>query len=458
MDDQNLLPGLEGFIGASRTQFEAQLTRLVGIPTVSADPLHGADIKKGVAEAVSLLKEVGFKTEILNTPGNPLVTATLQQDPSYPTITIYNHLDVQPADPAEWQTDPFTLSVVGDNYTGRGSTDDKGPALTALMAIRYAHASHIKVNFKVIWELEEELGSPNFASTVASHAQDLSTDCVVVSDTIWISKQKPAIPTGLRGLVTFEVTIRTGEKDVHSGLAGGAARNPLGELSQIITECYDASSGRVRIPGFYDSVKPVSKAEKDGLALSGFTARQFMTDHQLSSLRSTDDVSVMSRVTLEPTFEVHGITGGYTGPGIKTIIPSHATAKLSARLVPDQDPHAVIELISNFIKSRHPDALVKVEATASPYFSDQSGPYARAAARAVEFAFNAKPALVREGGTIGAVISLHKYLKVPVIMLGLSLPEHGYHAAGEHYDWHQASGGIKMFACFFAQIAELAHR
>jgi acetylornithine deacetylase/succinyl-diaminopimelate desuccinylase-like protein len=427
----------------------------VSVPTVSADPGHQADIQAGAKLAANLLEHAGLQVELVATTGHPVIFGRHVHDQSYPTITIYNHLDVQPARPADWKTDPFTLTKAGDRYIGRGATDDKGPALTALLAVEYAIKHEVPLNFIVLWELEEEIGSPHFEEFVKSRLPQLATDSVVVSDTVWVSAGHPAIPYALRGLITFELSLRTSEEEAHSGEVGGAARNPVGELAQIIAECYDAVSGNVKIPGFYDDVQAASPDELDEFARSGFSVQQFVTDHKLLSLRTHNPKEVLSRIMTEPTFEVHGIEGGYTGPGVKTVVPPHARAKLSARLVPHQDPQKIFQLIKTFITARHPDVTVTLEAAAKPYLGDTKGAHARAAVAAMVAGFGAEPTFNREGGTIGAVLTMQQYLKAPIVMLGLSLPEHGYHAPNEYYDWRQTAGGIKMFVSYFNQVAAI---
>jgi acetylornithine deacetylase/succinyl-diaminopimelate desuccinylase-like protein len=446
---------LNKYVNGVRPDFEQALTELVGIPTVGADPAHASDTKRGADLAVQLLTDAGFTAEAVDTPGHPVVFGRLIQNPKYPTVTIYNHLDVQPADPAEWQTQPFKLTIKGDRYYGRGATDDKGPALTALMAVVFAHEHKLPINFHIIWELEEEMGSPSFEHFVKTKQKQLATDSIIVADTVWIASGKPAVPLGLRGLMAFEISLRTAKIDVHSGSAGGVARNPLGELAQIITECYDAASGHVNIPGFYDAVQPPTSDELDNFLASGFNVKQFMADHELESLRTSDPTQVLSHIMAEPTFEVHGLSGGYTGPGVKTIVPAAATAKISTRLVPNQNPRQIFDLIKGFITKRHPDVKIELKATLDPFLMPQGGRYAEAAATAIEAAFGIRPAFVREGGSIGAVLTMAQHLNVPISLLGLSLPEHAYHAPNEFYDWGQAAGGIKMFAYYFAAIAQI---
>src|SRR5581483_7719305 len=291
-DDLSTLPA---YIKDSRLLFETWLSRLVAIPTVSSDPAHDPDITKGVASAVRLLETFGLSTTVVETGGNPIVVGTLLQDPAYSTILVYNHMDVQPAS-GEWGTDPFILTRRGNYYIGRGATDDKGPALTVLFAIKYARSRRIPLNFKVVWEFEEEIGSPHFDEFVKTHRKELAAESVVVSDTVWLSDDKPVLSIGLRGLLTFELYLQTGVTDVHSGMAGGPTRNPIAELAQIICECYDAKSGHVHISGFYDGVRPVSSDELQTLRTSGFSVQKFMQDLQLFSLRSQEPIEVQQSI------------------------------------------------------------------------------------------------------------------------------------------------------------------
>jgi acetylornithine deacetylase/succinyl-diaminopimelate desuccinylase-like protein len=439
----------------SRESFEADLKKLVDIPGVSMDPTHKPDIEKTATEAVKMLTAFGACAEIVKTKGNPVVIGTFESSPGHPTVTVYNHLDVQPAEALEWKSPPFNMKIENGTYFGRGSTDDKGPALTVLYAARYAKQHNIPVNIKFIWELEEEIGSPNFEEFLVQNKDKLKTDSIVVSDTIWVSRERPAIGYGLRGLQGFAVKLQTGVKDVHSGLVGGLARNPIGELAQLIAECYDARTGQVKIPGFYDDVAPLAADEMKNFVSSGFSAAEFKRAHELKSLRTDDNGEGAKRIWAMPTLEVHGIVGGYSGPGIKTVVPHQAEAKLSCRLVPNQDPEKILKLVTDFLKSKNPDVVVEREGTLKPYLGQFTGPYAEAAKLAMTEAFGKEPAFVREGGSIGAVVSMQNVLNVPIMFLGLSLPEHGYHAVNENYDWQQASGGMRMFVHYFSAVAAM---
>lgn len=457
MSNQDIYNNIGEYISGSREEFETKLAALVEAPSVSSDPEHLGDIRKCGELAAEFLRAAGAEAELIETPGNPVVFGSLVTDKNNPTVTIYNHLDVQPADPSEWHKDPFVFNRTGDRYEGRGTTDDKGPALTALMAVRYAVDNGIPLNYKFIWELEEEIGSPNFETFTRQNLPRLKTDSVLVSDTIWISRKQPAIPYGLRGLQAYLFKLETHAKDVHSGLVGGVARNPLGELAKVISQCYDARTGKVKIPGFYDDVIPPTKAELASFVNSGFTTKGFQKAHELRTIRPnlTKEADVLKAFMAMPTFEVHGITGGYSGHGVKTVVPYRAEAKISTRLVPNQRPAKIAKLIKDFVKTINPDVKVEAIQALEPYIGEFSGPYADAAREAMKFAFGKDPAFTREGGSIGAVVTMQKLLKAPITFLGLSLPEHGYHAKNENYDWGQASGGIRMFVRYFEEISSL---
>jgi acetylornithine deacetylase/succinyl-diaminopimelate desuccinylase-like protein len=455
-EQAKLYDHLDSYIRDSRDEFENKLAELVEVPTISMEPERKGDIRRGAEVARQYLESIGATAEIVETPGNPVVFGRIENGANLPTVTVYNHIDVQPADPEEWNKSPFTFFKEGERYEGRGTTDDKGPALSAMMAVQYAAQNEVPLNINFIWELEEEIGSPNFEHFIKGNASRLKTDSVLVSDTIWISRSRPAIPYGLRGAMMLTMTLETGAKDVHSGLTGGAARNPIGELCKAISECYDAQTGRVKIKWFYDDVQHATKREVQSFLDSGFTSQKFRIAHELKKLRFDDAARVLKAIMAEPTFEVHGITGGYQGPGVKTIVPHRAQAKISCRLVPDQEPKKVFKLIRDFVKEKNPDIKTEFISALEPYIGEFDGQYAEAASEAMKYAFGRSPAFTREGGSIGAVVTMKKHLKAPIVFLGLSLPEHGYHAKNENFDWSMASGGMKMFVRYFDEISRLS--
>jgi acetylornithine deacetylase/succinyl-diaminopimelate desuccinylase-like protein len=447
------------FANSHRQEYEDLLQRFVETPTVSCDPAHAEDIRKGVDLTVETLRQFGGKADVYEvSKGNPVIHGIFGNDPSRPTVTVYNHMDVQPAskETEPWDTEPFVFTRKGDSYFGRGTTDDKGPALAALYGAKAAMEAGIPVNIRFLWEFEEEIGSPNFEKIIKSAVRDLRTDSVVVSDTVWVSRKRPASSAGLRGLCGFLLTLETGTTDTHSGEVGGAARNPIAELMRLVCDIYDPMTGRIKIKGFYDDVIPPSKSELNDWINSGFSARDFKKAHHLKLMRSEDNLEVMKRIWGMPTMEIHGVVGGYQGPGVKSIVPPRAEVKGSFRLVPVQDPIKIQKQLKAAIKELNPDVEVHFESGAPAFRTVlDKGPLPGALKRAMKFAFKRDPVFVRDGGTIGAMTSIEKVLKCPVLFLGLSLPEHGYHAPNENFDWQQASGGMVAFAKYFEEIANL---
>jgi acetylornithine deacetylase/succinyl-diaminopimelate desuccinylase-like protein len=446
------------FVDSSRKDYESALRRLVEIPSISMAPEHAPDVRRCAEAAADLIERRGGKARILKSPGNPVIVGRFATDRTHPTVSIYNHMDVQPANEPEWVREPFKMKVEKDRFHGRGSTDDKGPALSVLFAAGYAHSLGIPLNIQFIWELEEEIGSPNFDAFLGKHARELASDAIVVSDTVWLAAGKPVISTGLRGLQGATLRLETGTKEVHSGLTGGAARNPLLELSTVLAALHDPKTGRVRIDGFYDDVVAPSKAELRSFARAGFSVAEFKRVHGLTTLRQRDAIDVMQAIWSKPTFEVHGIAGGYQGPGLKTSVPPFAEAKVSLRLVPNQTPAKAFRALKAQVKRLNPDVHVEPFSSLAPYKGETTGKVVDAGLEAIRFGFGKTPAFVREGGSIGAVMTLEKHLGCPVQLIGLSLPEHGYHAPNEYFDWGQAAGGMKSFAKYFELLSRLRKR
>jgi acetylornithine deacetylase/succinyl-diaminopimelate desuccinylase-like protein len=446
------------FARGHRDEFEALLKQMVEVPTISADPAHQADIERGAELGAAALRRFGAEVQLFRVPGgNPILHAAWGHDPSRPTVTVYNHMDVQPAskETEPWRTEPFVFTKRGDTYLGRGTTDDKGPALTALYGAKAALEAGVPVNIRFLWELEEEIGSPHFAATLKTMREIARTDSIVVSDTVWVSRGRPSISSGLRGLQRFVFTLETAATDAHSGTTGGAARNPVAELAQLAAEMLDARTGRVKVPGFYADVAPLNRKQIDDFRKSGFSVDRFMKDHGFKSIRTKDPLEVMKRIWALPTLEVHGLVGGYSGPGVKTVVPPRAELKVSCRLVPDMKPAKVVKAVKAFVKKRNPDVKIDADEAALPFKGHVSGPYVEAVKSAIRFAWGKEPVLTREGGTIGAVLSMEQILKAPVLFLGLSLPDHGYHAPNENYDWGQAEGGMVAFAKYFEEVSRI---
>ena len=449
---------LDTYVVERRAQFEDLLGRMVEIPSISMDPSKASDMRRMADLAAQVLSGMGADSRIVETSGYPVVSGGWAAGITYPTVTIYNHLDVQPAQEPEWKQEPFAFKNEGGIYRGRGATDDKGPALAALFGARFAIDQGLPINIRFLWELEEEIGSPHFLTGLKKRAEIPRPDSVVVSDTIWIAKGQPAMPYGLRGLIGARLTLRTGSRDAHSGVTGGAARNPLAELMDVAQACVNAKTGEVKIPGFYKDVRQATKEEIGSFLKSGFQVKRFKEAYGFHSLRTNDPAEVTRRIWAAPTFEIHGLTGGYHGPGVKTVVPGSGELKISMRLVPNQTPEKVFSLLKKYVSKLNPHVKVEPEGMLHPFKGSFEGPYVDCVKRAVRAGFGKEPAFIREGGSIGAVVTMQNAWKVPILFLGLSLPEHGYHAPNEYFDWGQASGGMKAFAHYFAELAKMGKR
>jgi acetylornithine deacetylase/succinyl-diaminopimelate desuccinylase-like protein len=449
---------LDAYVTDQRPKFESLLGQMVEIPSISMDPAKSHDMLRMATMATQVLNDFGAETHIVETGGYPIVSGGWMTGAHHPTVTIYNHMDVQPAQEPEWTQEPFAFRNEDGMYHGRGATDDKGPALSALLGARFAMEQGLPINIRFLWELEEEIGSPNFAAGLKNRAGIPRPDSVVVSDTIWIAKGRPAMPYSLRGLLGARLILRTGNKDAHSGVTGGAARNPLGELIEVAQACVNAKTGEVKIPGFYKGVVAATKTEIKSFLRSGFQVRRFKEAYGFHSLRTNDPAEIMRRIWAAPTFEIHGLTGGYHGPGVKTVVPGQGELKVSMRLVPNQTPEKAFALLKKYVAKLNPNVKVEREGMLHPFKGSFEGPYVDCVKRAARAGFGKEPAFIREGGSIGAVVTMQKAWKVPILFLGLSLPEHGYHAPNEYFDWGQASGGMKAFAHYFAELAKLGKR
>jgi acetylornithine deacetylase/succinyl-diaminopimelate desuccinylase-like protein len=442
-------------VEARRGEYVKTLREWVEIPSVSAERERKADCRRCAERAADSVRHLGGTARLVETSGNPVVVAELPGPAGSPVVTLYNHLDVQPATEGQdgWTRPPFRFHEDGDRFYGRGATDDKGPAVTALFGAALARERGVPITVRFVWELEEEIGSPSFESFLLTERERLATDVVVVSDTVWLSAGKPAIPYGLRGLCTAHLVLETATKDAHSGVTGGAARNPIVELCAVIASCINARTGAITIDGFDRTWSPATPEEVEGFLAAGFDTATFRAAHGFHSLRTDDPREITQCVWTRPTFEVHGITGGYQGEGVKTVVPPRAAAKVSFRLVPPQRPEEILDLLRAHVRARNADVEVRGGHGIEAWLGPRTGPIADAAADAFEFGFGKRPVLIREGGSIGAVLLMDRILGAPIVLMGLSLPEQGYHGPDEFFDWGQASGGIAAFAHFLDRVA-----
>jgi acetylornithine deacetylase/succinyl-diaminopimelate desuccinylase-like protein len=448
----NAIEDLDARADESEPWFRERLRTLVEHRTVSPGKTDDAAIRAGAEAARRIMEEAGARVELVECRGTPSVLARFAHPEPKARIVVYNHLDVQPADPAGWtQADPFVMGVRADPergwlYEGRGTTDDKGPGLCAVRAASWAAEHRLPIDVTILWETEEEIGSPHFAEIVQARREQLACDAVIVSDTIWPSRDQPAISIGLRGALHALLRLRTAGKAAHSGLVGGAARNPVRELAALATTIERSRFWR-------EDVVPPTTADVEGYLRSGFDLEYWKRAHELERLETEIPLEIMLRIWASPTFEVHGLVGGHMGPGVKTIVPDRAELKVSFRLVPNQDPRVVGRRLVELVHALDPAIEVELSGFLAPYRGTTEGPVHDALSAALTEVTGRAPVHVREGGSIGAVPILADLLKVPVHFLPLSLPEHGYHAPNERFDWKQAKVGMATFAKLFERLA-----
>ncbi len=444
----------------NRSRYLEMLKELLSIPSISTQSVHNSDMQRCAEWLTQTMRSIGLKnTTIYPTPGHPLVYGEwLEAGPNAPTVLIYGHYDVQPPDPLDlWKTPPFEPSVRGDNIYARGATDDKGqlfPHLAAVDALLKTTGA-LPVNLKFIIEGEEESGGENLEPFIKSHQDLLAANCALISDTPIISPEQPSIVYALRGVVALEIEVISAKRDLHSGQYGGAIHNPLLALSQILSAMLDENN-RVTIPGFYDDVAPLSDEERALLAKLPDTLLQ---ETGARNLWGDPAFTPAERVSARPTFEIHGIVGGYTDEGVKTVIPAKATAKVSMRLAPNQDPDKIVQLFTAYVNSLAPDTVnlkIRQQGLAGkPAIIDRSRPSMVAASNAYQAAFQRRPIFTREGGSIPVVSAFQHLLGLPVVMMGFGLTSDRLHSPNEKLHLPNFYRGIETSIHFMQEYARL---
>jgi len=429
-------PRLTTFLDRERDAILDALVDWLRIPSISAQPDHDGDVRASAEWCAQRMAGAGLENiAILETPGHPSVYADWLHAQGAPTALVYGHHDVQPVDPLdEWISPPFEPTVRDGELFARGAIDDKGQVLYELEAVRGLLSADggLPVNVKFLVEGEEEVGSPHFEDLLVRERDRLACDYVVVSDTGMWSRAVPSICTGMRGLVGFDVILRTAPSDLHSGVFGGAAPNPAHLAAELVAALHDAD-GRVTLPGFYDPVRPLTDSEQESLAALPFDEAEWMETAGVRYLTGEAGRSVLERVWTRPTCDVTGITSGYGGEGIKTIVPAVARMKVTFRLVADQDPDTVAATFEQWIADRVPagvDVHVKREGGVAPALTDVTDPGVIALQRAIATVWGTPPLFTREGGS-GPEESLGRVLAAPVLYLGVGLPGDRYHAPNE---------------------------
>jgi acetylornithine deacetylase/succinyl-diaminopimelate desuccinylase-like protein len=448
------------FIQTSRDRYVEELKQYLAIPSISALPEHARDVRACAEWTAAEMRRVGLEdVRLLETAGNPVVYGEWMQAPNAPTILFYGHYDVQPVDPLDlWESPPFEATVRDGELYARGAADDKGQVFMHLKAIEayFRKAGRLPVNIKMIIEGEEEVGSTNLEEFVRRNRDLLKADVVLISDTSMFDRGVPSICYSLRGLVYFQIDVRGTKGDLHSGQFGGAVANPAMVLSQILAQMRDRG-GRVKIPGFYDDVRPLSDEERAAWKALPFNERRFKKDLGAPRLFGESGYSTLERLWGRPTFDVNGLLSGFTGEGAKTVIPATAMAKVSMRLVPDQKPDRIAELFEAYLKKVAPKT-VEVTLTrlhgGNPWITSYDNPYVQAASRAIEQGFGKTPVFCREGGSIPVVFTFQEELKIPAVLFGVGLPDENAHAPNERLDLGNFQNGIVSAAILYEEIAK----
>jgi acetylornithine deacetylase/succinyl-diaminopimelate desuccinylase-like protein len=449
-----------GYIQGRREAFLDELMAFLRIPSVSTVPEHAGDVKKAADWLAAHMEGVGLEhIAVMPTGGHPVVYADWLHAPGKPTALIYGHYDVQPAEPLElWVTGPFEPTVRGGELFARGAVDDKGQVFMHLKALE-AHLrtqGSLPVNVKLLIEGEEEIGSPNLDAFIRAHRDLLAADVAVISDTAMIAKTHPGMTVGLRGLVYFQIDVRSTATDLHSGGFGGSVENPAFALAQLLARLKDRN-GRILIPGFYDDVRRLTPAERRQLAALPFRDRKFQKDIGAAALFGEKGFTTLERLWTRPTLEVNGLLSGFTGEGAKTVLPARAMAKVSMRLVPDQDPARIAQLFMAHVKRIAPKTVRvtarEISGRGKPWLAPSDHPAMRAMARAIQKGFGKKPVHTRTGGTIPVVAILTERLKLPCVLMGIGLPDENAHAPNEKLDLENFDKGTLAAAHLWSELA-----
>jgi acetylornithine deacetylase/succinyl-diaminopimelate desuccinylase-like protein len=449
------------FIHVNRERYLEELKALLAIPSISALPEHAGDVRRCAEWCADEMRRVGLQNvQLFETPGNPVVYADWLGAENAPTILFYGHYDVQPVDPlALWQSPPFEATIRDGEIFARGAADDKGQVFMHLKAIE-AHLKQngrLPVNIKLILEGEEEVGSANLDTFVKANKDRLKADVVVISDSAMFARGVPSICYGLRGLVYFQVDLRGSSTDLHSGVFGGALANPAFVLAQLLSGMKDRS-GHIKIPGFYDAVVPLQDAERQAWAQLPFNEKHYRKDFGIPKVHGESGFTTLERTWARPTFEVNGLLSGFTGEGAKTVLPAVAMAKVSMRLVPNQDPDAIAALFEDYITKQAPKS-VEITVTrmhgGKPWMASFDNKFIQAAGRAIEQGFGRSPIFTREGGSIPVVATFQEELGLPSVLFGVGLPDENAHAPNEKLDCGNFHNGIISSAILYEEIGKL---
>jgi acetylornithine deacetylase/succinyl-diaminopimelate desuccinylase-like protein len=445
----------------NRDRYLEELKALLAIPSISALPQHAADVKRCADWCADEMRRVGLQNvRLIDTPGNPVVYGDWLGADGAPTILFYGHYDVQPVDPLElWESPPFEATIRDGEIYARGSADDKGQVFMHFKAIE-AHLKpngRLPVNMKIILEGEEEVGSANLDDFIRAHKSELGANVVVISDSAMFDRGVPSICYGLRGLVYFQIDLRGSRTDLHSGSFGGAVANPAMVLAQVLAQMKDRG-GRVKIPGFYDDVVPLTEEERKAWASLPFNEKKYKKDFGIPKLFGESGYTTLERTWARPTFEINGLLSGFTGEGAKTVLPAVSMAKVSMRLVPNQHPDTIAKLFEDHVTKITPKTVeLKIARMhgGKPWMTAYDNPFVQAAARAIEKGFGKTPVFTREGGSIPVVSTFQEELGLPSVLFGVGLPDENAHAPNEKLDVSNFHNGIIASAILYQEIASI---
>jgi acetylornithine deacetylase/succinyl-diaminopimelate desuccinylase-like protein len=451
------------YLNDHKDKFLNELLDLLRIPSVSADKKFAGDVRNAAAFVKDQLIAAGVDyAELCETKGHPIVYAEKIIDPNFPTVLVYGHYDVQPADPYElWDHPPFEPIVKNDRIYARGACDDKGQMYMHVKAFEaMMETNALTCNVKFMIEGEEEVGSDNLEAFIKEEKQKLSADVILISDTSIINNDTPSITVGLRGLSYLEVEVTGPNKDLHSGVYGGAVANPINILTKLIADMQD-EDGRITLPGFYDDVLEYSEAQRAEMAKAPFDLDHYKKELDIEEVKGEKGFSTIERVGIRPCLDVNGIWGGYTGPGSKTVLPSKAFAKISTRLVSNQNSDKITQMIIKYFEENAPQS-VKVKITphhggTPAVVSTHSNGY-QAASKAFEQSWGKTPIPTMEGGSIPIVALFMQELKIEPILMGFGLDSDDIHSPNESYGLFNYYKGIETIAYFYDHFSQISNK
>ncbi len=449
------------YLNENHARYEQELIDILKVPSISALPDHADDMLTMAGMLKDEMQKIGMdEAQIIETEGHPVVYSEWLKAPDKPTLLIYGHYDVQPVDPVDlWSSPPFEPVIKGDKLFARGSADDKGQIYIHLKAIEawLATLGDLPVNVKLVFEGEEEVGSIHLEDFIKEHAAMLAADYVVISDTPMFREGYPGITYGLRGLAYLQLNLRGTNTDLHSGSFGGLVKNPINALVEILSQMKDVD-GRILIPGFYDDVLPITENEHIKLSKLPFEATDFAKSIGAPALFGEAGYDDLERLWARPTFDINGIWGGFQGEGAKTVIPAEAHAKVSMRLVADQNPADIAQKFKAYVESLIPESMeanIQVMHGGFGYVTDLDNPGLQAGVRALERAFGKEVDFLREGGSIPIVKVFADIIQAPVLLMGYGLPDQNAHAPDENFSLYNFHKGIESIIYFFEEIGKL---